>query len=106
MKYNLNKEVVEAFLQQKSKKHGNVESTGLEFYLFGNCIAKHKKMGLYISDGNYEHTASTQRYLNEIGATITLKKNQFYKDGVLWDGKEIKLSEVPVEIKEKQSLFD
>lgn len=114
MKFNLSKEVVEMFLQQKSKKHGNVESTGEYFYLFDNAIARwNTELGknekfIEISDGKYKHTASTQRYLNEIGASIKLTKGQFYIKDIKWDGDWLKLNEIPInkEIKINKSLFN
>lgn len=114
MKFNLSKQVVEMFLQQKSKKHGNVESTGEYFYLFGNAIARwNTKLGesgkfIEISDGKFKHTDSTKRYLKEIGASIKLTKNQFYIKEIKWNGDWLKLNEVPVnkEIKVNKSLFN
>ena len=98
--------VIKAFWEGKPKKISNTETNGSELWLFGNKIAKKDAGGVFISAGGYKPTITTQDRLNMLGANIQLKKKQFYIKGVKWDGSWIKLSEKPIEIKEKQSLFD
>jgi len=101
------KVVIDAFLQGKSKKVSNTETDGSNLYLFGNCIAKRKGSEIEISDGGYTHSQTTQDRLSMLGTRITLKKKQFYKDGILWNGAWININEKPfVEIKqERKSLW-
>ena len=102
------KPVIKAFLQGKPKKVSNTETDGSNLYLFGNCIAKKGADGIFISDGGYKHTATTQDRLNMLGARITLSKKQFYKNGKLWDGSWIRLEETPEiqEIKQERKSLD
>ena len=98
--------VINAFWQGKSKKVSNTETDGSNLWLFGNKIAKKGVDGVFISNGNYEPTRTTQDRLNMLGAGITFTKGQFYVKGVKWDGNWLKLDTLPEnqEIK-KQTLF-
>ena len=102
--------VIEAFLKGNNKKISNTESLDNRLYLFGNCIAKIDLNGdLWISDGGYNHTVTTQDRLNMLGGGIRMKKGQFYKNGVIWDGSWIKLGETPtppIIITERTSVFN
>lgn len=99
--------VINAFLTGKSKKISNTETNGSELWLFGNKIAKKGVDGIFISDGGYAHTSTTQDRLNMLGAKISLKKRQFYKDGVKWNGSWINIKDAPIIKKEeKTSLFE
>lgn len=93
--------VIDAFFKFKNKKISNTESKYPSLYLFGNKIAEWRGGYLWISDGGYKHTITTQDRLNMLGAKITFIKGQFYKNGVKWSGKWIKLEETPI-IKEKE----
>jgi len=95
--------VIQTFLKgiAQSKRITNTETDGIHLWLFGNKIAEWRGHEIYISDGGYRHSVTTQDRLNMLGAGITLKKGQFYKNGVLWSGQWIKLDSIP-EIKEKQ----
>ena len=107
MKDNLCMEVVDKFLQRKAGKRLNVKTDGSNFWLFDNLIAKYVNEKLWICDGNYRHTASTARYLNQMGASISLKKGQFYKNGIKWDGQWCPINHIPEENKQqKQTLFE
>lgn len=95
--------VIEAFLEGKVKKISNTETDGSNLYLFGNCIAKRGVDGnIFISDGGYNHTITTASRLNILGAKITLRKGQFYKDGVEWSGKWTNINETPCIKKEQE----
>lgn len=100
--------VIDAFLKGKSKKISNTETDGSYLYLFNNCIAKKGVDGIFISDGGYKHTVTTQDRLNMLGACVTFKKGQFYIKGIKWNGDWLKLDEIPVnkEIKVNKSLFN
>jgi len=99
--------VIDAFWQGKTKKVSNTETDGSNLYLFGNCIAKKGVDGVFISDGGYKHTITTQDRLNMLGACVTFTKRQFYIKGVKWNGEWIKLNELPKEAeKERTSLFN
>lgn len=98
--------VIDAFWKGKPKKISNTETDGSNLWLFGNCIAKKAVDGVFISDGGYKHTKTTQDRLNMLGAGITFIKGQFYVKGIKWNGNWQKLGETPKEIKQqKQTLF-
>jgi hypothetical protein len=100
--------VINAFLSGKSKKISNTETDGSNLWLFGNCIAKKGVDGIFICDGSYKHTQTTQDRLNMLGAGVTFIKGQFYIKGIKWNGSWLKLHEAPEnqEIKEqRKSIF-
>jgi hypothetical protein len=98
--------VIDAFWKGKSKKVSNTETDGSNLWLFNNKIAKKGINSVFISDGGYDHTVTTQNRLNMLGAEVTFRKGQFYIKGVKWKGDWIKLGETP-EVQEikKQTLF-
>lgn len=108
MKWEICEQLVFDFLKRKSGHTKNAKSNGNQFWLFNNKIAEFRENELFVCDGNYKHTQSTARYLNAMDAHITLKKGQFYKNKVMWDGEWIKVYETPVGILEqnRKSLFN
>lgn len=108
MKWEICEQLVFDYLKHKKGHTKNAKTDGCGFWLFNNKIAEFKLGNLFICDGKYKHTASTARYLNAMGANITLKKKQFYKDGIKWDGSWISINEDPItmEQEEKTSLFN
>lgn len=99
--------VIKAFYEGKSKKVSNTYTDGKRLYLFGNCIAEKRSDGIYMSNGGYFPTRTTQDRLNMLGAEIAKKKSKFYIKGIEWDGNWIKLGEL-LKVKEikKQKLWD
>ena len=99
------KPVIDAFLEGKAKKVSNTETDGSNLYLFGNCIAKKGIDGIFISNGGYKATRTTQDRLNMLGANISRKKTQFYKNNVEWDGSWILLNGTPKDNKQIKEIF-
>lgn len=100
-------EVIDAFLQGKKKKQGNVQTDGRHFYLFGNLIAEHRVNGLHVSNAGWP-TRTTNRWLNRFPNTsVCMKKGQPYLNGELWDGEMTKVNDSPApEAKHVGELFD
>jgi len=83
--------VIKAFLKGNNKRVKNDESLDYDLYLHGNKIAEFTMHGeIYITNAGY-FTNVTKDRLNQLGANITQKNKIWYKDGIEWDGKWIKL---------------
>lgn len=83
--------VIKAFLKGNNKRVRNDESSDYNLYLHGNKIARLCLNGdIDITNAGY-FTRVTKDRLNKLGAKITQKNKIWYKDGVEWDGKWIKL---------------
>lgn len=87
-----------AFIAGRAKKVSNTVSTGKELFLFGNKIAEWKQDGLYISNGGYlghrgqTGSVTTKSRLNELpNVSIHQKNNQWFLNGVEWDGEWVKV---------------
>ena len=100
-------EVIDAFLQGKKKKQGNVQTDGRHFYLFGNLIAEHREDGLHVSNAGWP-TRTTNRWLNRFPNTsVNMKKGQPFLNGELWDGEMTKVNDnAQPEAKNVGELFD
>lgn len=83
--------VINSFLKGVNKKIKNDESLDNCLYLHGNKIAEFRLDGdIYIRNCSYK-TNITKDRLNKLGSKIHQKKFIWYKNGIEWDGKWIKL---------------
>lgn len=82
--------VIKSFLNQKSKKERNTESTGERLYLHDNCIAKWENKEIWITNAGWQTNVTKDR-LNQLGANIYQRNFIWYKNNKVWNGEWIKL---------------
>lgn len=94
-------DVISAFKEGMPKKKGNIQSTGVALYYYGNKIAEWREDGLYISNGRYEGSRgetgskTTKAILNYLlGESIIQRNFKWYLNGIEWDGGWIKVEGV------------
>jgi hypothetical protein len=95
----ISEDAYNAFMTKRHFKSGNTEvsihteNDSAFMYLFGNLIAKYIVDDIFISDGNYGYSRTTQDRLNTFPITLRMCKNQWIlNEKEIWDGKWRKIN--------------
>lgn len=83
---SITEQIVNAFLEGKTKRISNSYTNGNELYLHDNCIAKKHPNGLLISNAGWRSRTTKERLNALPNVSIQQKSGLWYLNGKYWDG--------------------